>query len=347
MADLPMNADGPNRRAGYKSWKKKYRKMRITFEQKMQEGEEIFRQETKAQATVKRIAEENDRLLDLLLDINNCPQIPTEKRIDVSLPPPTNPNEPCLDIDREHDQRKGLGMKRLADLLADVPHLSYAATKDTNPPLVRDFEKTDGEAYPASFLSPDDVDNYLYTIDTRLDPEKHISTLAPLAHPDDHPPLHPLLRNPNSSTSWLRRHAPHIFLQGHDGGDGGHDGDEDGGHHHGSGGRKSRGGAKGERGGRPSTRGKRGSAATRTPVDRGAAAGGGDGDVSMDDDVEIRSTPVPKGKRKRDDDPGYRPKGGSGTRPTKKKRKSEGPDGTPTARKPKKETPTTGTKSDD
>lgn len=61
MADLPMNADdGPNRRAGYKSWKKKYRKMRITFEQKMQEGEEIFRQETKAQATVKRIAEENE-----------------------------------------------------------------------------------------------------------------------------------------------------------------------------------------------------------------------------------------------------------------------------------------------
>jgi hypothetical protein len=50
---------------------------------------------------------------------------------------------------------------------------------------------------------------------------------------------------------------------------------------------------------------------------------------------------VGKGKRKRvvDDDPGYRPKGGS-SRPTKKKRKSEGGEGTPTAAKgPRKSGP--------
>lgn len=240
-------------------------------------------------------------------------------------------------------------MKRLEDLLADVPHLSYAAAKDSNPSLVADLDKTDGDTYPASFLSPDDVDNYLHLIDSKLDPDTHIPTMAPLAHPNDHPPLHPLLRNPNSSTSWLRRHAPHIFLQGHDGDGHAGDHDEDGGHHAG-GGRKTRGGAKGERGGRASTRGKRASAAHRTPADRAstvaAAATPGDWDASMDDDGDFRSTPVPKGKRKRDEDPGYRPKGGSGSRPSKKKRKSEGGDGTPSVKKTKKETPVMGGEGD-
>lgn len=227
-----------------------------------------------------------------------------------------------------------------------MPHLSPADSKDSNPYLVAD--QLDGDAsssYPASFLSPDDLDNYIHVIDSKLDPETHIPTLAPLAHPNDHPPLHPLLRNPNSSTSWLRRHAPQIFLQGHD--NDAHDGGDDNGtHHHTGGGRKSRGGAKGERGGRASTRGKRASAAAaaRTPAtDRGTT---GDWDVSMDDDGDFRYTPVTKGKRKRDDDPGYRPKGGSGSRPSKKKRKSEGPDGTPTVKKAKKEAPSVGGEGD-
>lgn len=44
----------------YKSWKKKYRKMRITFDQKMHDGEELHKQEQKALAMAKRIAIENE-----------------------------------------------------------------------------------------------------------------------------------------------------------------------------------------------------------------------------------------------------------------------------------------------
>lgn len=44
----------------YKSWKKKYRKMRITFDQKMHDCEDLHRQESKALATAKRIAIENE-----------------------------------------------------------------------------------------------------------------------------------------------------------------------------------------------------------------------------------------------------------------------------------------------
>lgn len=67
MADTPVKADdAARRRPGYKSWKKKYRKMRISFEQRMQVGEEIFKQEAKAAATVKRIAVENEYVHNIM-----------------------------------------------------------------------------------------------------------------------------------------------------------------------------------------------------------------------------------------------------------------------------------------
>lgn len=62
MADSPAKADGGSERrpAGYKSWKKKYRKMRIVFDQKMHKCEELHKQEAKAASTVKRLAIENE-----------------------------------------------------------------------------------------------------------------------------------------------------------------------------------------------------------------------------------------------------------------------------------------------
>ena len=40
----------------YRSWKKKYRKLRLVFDQKMADGEELYRLEQKAVATVRRLA---------------------------------------------------------------------------------------------------------------------------------------------------------------------------------------------------------------------------------------------------------------------------------------------------
>lgn len=65
--------DGAERhKAGYKSWKKKYRKMRITFDQKMHECEDLHKQEAKALATVKRIAVENEYVVDAMCTFNGC-----------------------------------------------------------------------------------------------------------------------------------------------------------------------------------------------------------------------------------------------------------------------------------
>lgn len=69
MDESPVKAEGANvrYRAGYKSWKKKYRKMRIVFDQKMHDGEELHKQEDKAAALVKRLAVENEYALEPFL----------------------------------------------------------------------------------------------------------------------------------------------------------------------------------------------------------------------------------------------------------------------------------------
>ncbi|KAH8672972.1 IEC3 subunit of the Ino80 complex, chromatin re-modelling-domain-containing protein [Ilyonectria robusta] len=329
MDDSPVKTEGgaARHRAGYKSWKKKYRKMRIVFDQKMHDGEELHKQEAKAAALVKRLAVENDRLLDILLEVNNSPQIPPEKQIDLSLEPSSDSTATILPLDRDRATRKNEAAKKLEDLLSNVPHSSYNHAKEALPAIVDDLKAPEGESHPADFLSADDVDNYIYEVDTGIDPETHIPTLAPNAHPNTHQPPHPNLKNPTSVTNWLRKHAPKIFLQ--DGESHADAEDGEGGH---TGGRKTRGG-RGERGGRASTRGKRGSAAARASA--AADRERGDWDASMDDDADFGATPVGRGKRKRDDDGGYKPRGSS-TRPTKKKRKSE-VDGTPSVRKSKKE----------
>lgn len=273
--------------------------------------------------------------------MNNSPQIPLEKRIDLSLEPSSGSNNArVLPMDRQHATQKELAMKHLEKMLNDIPHSSYSVAKESNLPFVGDLAVPEGESYPTSFLCADDVDNYVHDIDSSIDHDTHIPTLAPRAHPSSHPVQHPHLKNPTSVTNWLRKHAPKIFLQDGEAGHGdGEDGGETGTAGH-TGGRKTR-GSRGERGGGRG-RGKRGSLASRQAAaaererDRDRDRSAVDWDASMDDDPDYGSTPIGRGgKRKRDDDPGYRP-GGSAGRPIKKKRKSE-LDGTPTVRKSKKE----------
>jgi hypothetical protein len=44
----------------YRSWKKKYRKMRIDFDQKMHESEELYKLEVNALETARRLAIEKE-----------------------------------------------------------------------------------------------------------------------------------------------------------------------------------------------------------------------------------------------------------------------------------------------
>lgn len=370
MEDSIVKAEEPTERkpASCKSWKKKYRKMRVHFEHKMREGEDLHKDEAKAAAMVKRLAVENEwanpspplpshplpsalaflksaftdhvscilysRLLDLLLEINNCPQIPVDKRMDVSLKPLSDSKTPSVAVDQEHAMRNGIAMKHLQELLADVPHMSYTAARTSHAPYVKDLHPEDGESFPATFLTADDVDNYIFHVDSVIETDgaaTPLPSLAPHAQAMSHtsPALHPHLKNPTSVTNWLRKHAPKIFLQD---GEANHHSNHHSNNHHGddedevgNSRRKSKGGAgKADRAAKAVAKSKRASVASKS-------AAANDWDPSVEEDHDFQATPVPKGKRKRDDDPGYRPKGGSGSRPTKKKRKSEGD--TPTARR--------------
>ena len=59
--DHATDDDAPaDHRPKYRSWKKKWRKLRVTFDAKMHEAEVLWTQEQKAKATIKRIAVENE-----------------------------------------------------------------------------------------------------------------------------------------------------------------------------------------------------------------------------------------------------------------------------------------------
>ncbi|KAI1207210.1 IEC3 subunit of the Ino80 complex, chromatin re-modelling-domain-containing protein [Annulohypoxylon truncatum] len=297
--DLQMAGTRPS----YKSWKKKYRKMRYKFDQQMQEIENLHRLEQKAMRTAKRLAIENDRIMDLLMDINDSPQIPFDRRIDLNL------DEDSDDNDSDATQKPTKSLRRLE---SEVPHRSFAASAEQFPELLEDLEPEDPQIHPISFLTADDIDEYLYELDARLK-LKPKPTLAPSALGKDipNPTANFALRNPTSVYNWLRRHAPKTFLQDLEkekekdkekgkGKDDDHEKDDDG--------RKRKGGT--------SARTKRQSAATRKEKEKEAAE-------SMDwDDDGGYDMPTAKGKRKRDDDGGYRPKGGS-SRPAKKRKSKD------------------------
>jgi hypothetical protein len=309
----------------------------------------------------------SSRLLDILLDVNNSAQIPPEKRIDLSLDLPSDDDALFLDIDRPSIPPTGpTPAKSYKELLREVPHSTFSSAAERFPELLADLEAgrdspadpAQGQSHPPSFLTADDIDNYIWELDTHLAGNDEaapgvagmenlppLPTLAPLAHAERPNPKDSqrdlAVRNPTSVYNWLRKHAPKTFLQdGEHDRDGGKDHGGDDGHGHGPGsGRR----GKGERAprGTGSARAKRTSAAHS----RAAAAtaesfedaedefGYGDGGAMTPGAVGAAG----KGKRKRvvDDDPGYRPKGGS-SRPTKKKRKSEGAEKTPAAKGPRK-----------
>lgn len=237
------------------------------------------------------------------MDINDSPQIPFDKRIDISLE-----DEDEDEGDSDTTQKPTKSLRKLEE---DVPHRSYAATIEQFPEVLEDLDPEDPLIHPTTFLTGDDIDEYLYELDSRLKlPPK--PTLAPSAIGKEipNPAANFALRNPTSVYNWLRRHAPKTFLQDlekekekdkakdkddhrH------HDKDDDGGKQK----RKSSG---------PS-RNKRQSAASRKEKEA----------ESMDwDDDGGYDAPAPKNKRKRDDDGGYRPKGGS-SRPTKKRKSKD------------------------
>ncbi|KAH6655588.1 IEC3 subunit of the Ino80 complex, chromatin re-modelling-domain-containing protein [Truncatella angustata] len=290
--DAPIGDSRPT----YKSYKKKYRKLRLQFDKNVQESEDLHRLEQKAIRTMKRLAVENDRLMDVLLDINESPQIPPERKFDLEADGEDTEDE------QDASQRPAKSLRRLVE---EVPHQSFSETADRYPEVLDMLQPQEPYLHPTAFLDANDVDAYLADVDARLGLKPKPSVPRPATDPKKSA-TNFALRNPTSVYNWLRRHAPKTFLQDLE-----KDKDKDKDrekHDEEGGGNKRKGGA---------ARGnKRQSAAHRKEAGE-----------SMDWEEEVAHDDQPfgsvRGKRKRDDDGGYRPKGGS-SRPTKKRTRRSG-----------------------
>lgn len=74
--DMKHEDGGPDVRMAdakptYKSWKKKYRKMRIKFDQKMSQGEDLYQQEVKAMRKIKQLAIYNESVCPYACPVNS------------------------------------------------------------------------------------------------------------------------------------------------------------------------------------------------------------------------------------------------------------------------------------
>jgi hypothetical protein len=184
-------------------------------------------------------------LLDLLLDINNSAQIPADKRFDLS-PGPLLPALPPLVSDEalreaaELNTPAGQAMykdiramieekaaaaaasldgakppKSLCHLLANVPHMSLLHPNFT-PEAFESITVPEGYTNPLTYLTPDQIDDYLFDVDASLGN----ASAPPVPTPQSQPTQENrdlALRNPNSVYNWLRKNEPKVFLQDNEG----------------------------------------------------------------------------------------------------------------------------------
>ncbi|KAH9864451.1 hypothetical protein J1614_010385 [Plenodomus biglobosus] len=322
-----------------RSWRRKYRKMRIRFDDAMSESNALILQEWKAMGTARRLQENNDQLLELLLDFNEQVRVNPRMRYDLRHLSPADTAVPSseaapdgeavkaqlqllrddaaagritaedytLKADHLHrSQAIQQTLTSLAALEAKVPHTTRADLPE------QPIQGIDLTSHAPGYMSPTHEEEYLLATDAVLNEpgfDPSLQNGRPMRLSSAHPPLGEkdlTVRNPDSVYNWLRKHQPQVFLQ-----------DKDAVAHAEN--MSEKGAAKASTG--------TGGGSKKTKREPAAAAGGlgtpGPRDAE-DDDSTAQETA--KSRRKTggggagaDDDTAYRPKGGS-SRPSKRKR---------------------------
>jgi hypothetical protein len=301
--------------------------MRVRFEDAMSESNSLMTAEWRAMGTARRLQENNDQLLEMLLDFNDQTRVNPRLRYDLrnlsaadtavpSLEPGPDPEHIKQQLQRLRDdvaagtitaveytakadqlhksQAIQQTLKSLAALQADVPHTSRADLPEQPIPGIDLSEHAPG------YMSPVHEEEYLLAMDQVLaepgfDPALQLG--RPMRLPSAHPPLSDkdlTVRNPDSVYNWLRKHQPQVFLQ-----------DKDAAHPENL---------------SEKSAPKNGNAGGKK-IKRESAIGGGTPGPRDHDDEDSAAPETAKGRRKTtgDDDTAYRPKGGS-SRPAKRKR---------------------------
>lgn len=306
--------------------------MRIQFDNAMNESNSLITQEWRAMGTARRLQENNDQLMDMLLDFNEQTRVNARLRFDLRRLSAADTAVPSLEAapesesvqqrlrelrddvaagritadeytqhaDQLHNsQAIQQTLKSLASLEAKVPHTTRADLPD------QPLDGIDLSEHAPGYMSPSHEEEYLLAMDQILsDPSFDLSMQngRPLRIPTTHGPLGEkdlTVRNPDSVYNWLRKNQPQVFLQ-----------DKDAAHPENM---------------SEKSAPKASNANARKKRDRESAVGGGAGTPGpreQHDDDDSAAPETGKGRRKTgggDDDSAYRPKGGS-SRPSKRKR---------------------------
>ncbi|PKX91604.1 uncharacterized protein P174DRAFT_443574 [Aspergillus novofumigatus IBT 16806] len=312
---LPDESTSAPAKQSYRSFKKKYAKLKVKFELGMKESESLIREELRIEDLSKRIQEQNDQLLEVLLEFNESLHVPADQRFDISAPGdssflPTPERSPMyVDTATAKSTLKDAKAQMAAGSMtleayrtleddikrgnAFAPHMHYTALQKvphTSVPSVKQDSSTDiSLEEKLGYLTPEHETEYYLSMDAKLGDEAAALELSRIPEKPSFAERERelALRNPVSVYNWLRRNQPHIFLQDHE-----------------------------------NASEKSGSRPTNARASKRATQPRKEEEAYDEDGVLMDTGPTPgstKGKRKRDDDTGYRPKGGS-SRPSKKKK---------------------------
>ncbi|KAL8894255.1 MAG: hypothetical protein Q9192_004477 [Flavoplaca navasiana] len=343
----------------YKSYRKKYLKMRHGFKAKMRESNTLFDDEQATVRIANRLQEQNDQLLELLHTCNQSHRIPPPLRYTLSPTPspsavpsletddPQPPNYPtphsahaALEEAHQEFSRGEMSPARFREITSQLkPYLENPTSLSS---ILSRVPHTTLESFPAeelptsilqsdtlAYLTPSHEETYLNRLDAAIwssNPEAAIAALnREHLYPQKDNTRDLQVRNPVSAYNWLRKHRPVLFSNTDSAGPAE---------------------AGQERKPKPSPKPN-----TSHPIlkERGGGGGGGRGQSKRDRESGISSVrPEPEmlddegnliagaldgagglggtgkgGKRKRGEDDAYRPKGGS-SRPGKRKRAGTG-----------------------
>ncbi|KAE8395373.1 IEC3 subunit of the Ino80 complex, chromatin re-modelling-domain-containing protein [Aspergillus alliaceus] len=315
---LPDAPAGAPAKQSYRSFKKKFAKLKVNFELGMRESESLIREELRIQDLSKRIQEQNDQLLETLLEFNDSLHISPDLRYDLSapgddffLPTPErevspSQNDPFVassvlksakaelaagNLSAEHYRDLENTVKRNKAFAPRMQYTSLIKIPHTPTKLEENQSGDIDSEYSLGFFTPEHETEYYLATDARLGDE---SAALQLSRAPDKPSFvererEAALRNPISVYNWLRRNQPHIFLQDNEN-------------------------ASEKSASRPSN--------LRTSKRAAPNQLQKDQDVHDDDSILMETGPGSggsKGKRKREEDVGSRSKGGSSRSSRKKK----------------------------
>ncbi|CAG8274435.1 unnamed protein product [Penicillium salamii] len=303
--------------------RKKYAKLKVKFELGTRESEKLIREELRIEDLSKRIQEQNDQLLEVLLEFNESLHVPPEMRFGLSMPndPPLEPapeqeilpliNDATLAKQAWSEAKAGLAagsidtsayrmiednIKRNKAFAPSQQYGSLSQTNHTSPDAASNGKKSDESERRLGYFTPEHETEYYLGLDAKLGDE---AATAQLARIPDRPTFAERerdlsIRNPASVYNWLRRNQPQTLQDNEV--------------------------ASEKSASRPSNQ----RSSKRAPAHRK--------DEEMYDEDGTETQPTPKNKRKREEDTGYRPKGGSSR--SKKKKEDTNPSASKAAKKP-------------